>query len=86
MFMTAGRIKINGKPALKLYMHEFDRKDEDFLDKLGIDQQDEEMEDARYILVHSQDDFLALRETIFQSYDLVSEKGPIVTLKRKEED
>ncbi len=86
MFMTAGRIKIDGKPALKLYMHEFDKKDEDFLDKLGINQLDEKMEGSRYILVHSQNDFLALRETIFRSYDLVAEKGPIVTLKRKEED
>ncbi len=83
--MTARRIKVDGKPILKLYMHEFDTDDEIFLDRLNITQQDEEMEGARYILVHSRDDFLALRETIFQTYDLVEEKGPIVIIKRKTE-
>ena len=38
MFMTANRIKLEGKPLLKLNIHEYNEEDIPFLDSLGIDQ------------------------------------------------
>ena len=82
MFMTANRIKIEGKPVLKLNIHEYSKDDTSFLDSLGIDKQEGESENLRYIHIHKQEDFLAIRATILDKYH-AEEKGPRVFLEVK---
>ena len=83
MFMTANRIKLEGKPLLKLNIHEYDDGDIPFLDSLGIDQFEGDPADCRYILIHSQEDFLRTRSAILQRYTVLEEKGPKVFLEAK---
>jgi len=75
MFMTANRLKIEGRPVLKLNIHEFGEQDIPFLDSLGITEVDTRFADCRYLHIHSQEDFLSTRAAIFEKYD-VEEKGP----------
>lgn len=75
MFMTASRIKLEGKPVLKLNIHEYGESDVSFLDGLGIDGIDTDLASCRYILIHSQEDFISIRTAIFERYE-VTEKGP----------
>lgn len=82
MFMTANRIKIQGKPLLKLNIHEYDESDIPFLDDLGIKEIDNRFANCRYIHIHSKDDFLNIRSQIFEKYDVV-EKGPKAYLEAK---
>lgn len=82
MYMTANRIKIEGKPLLKLNIHEYGEDDIPFLDSLGIDKQEDESENMRYLLIHKQEDFLSIRATILERYD-AEEKGPKVFLEAK---
>ncbi len=83
MFMTANRIMLEGKPLLKLNIHEYDRGDIAFLDSLGIDQLEGGSADCRYILIHSQEDFYRIRSAILQRYKVLEEKGPKVFLEAK---
>ncbi len=82
MFMTAGRIKLEGKPVLKLNIHEYSESDLSFLDELGIDLIDEDFASCRYKLIQSQEEFIGIRTAIFKRYE-VTEKGPraFLTLK-----
>lgn len=80
MFMTASRIIINGKPVLKLNIHEYNEEDLAFLDSLGIDQCEENVTECRYTHIHSQEDFLSTRAAILQRYKVLEEKGPKVFL------
>ncbi len=82
MYMTARRIKDEGKPILKLNIHEFNENDVPFLDSLGIDQLEGDPP-QRYTLIHSQDNFLATRAAILEKYTVLEEKGPKVFLEAK---
>lgn len=83
MFMTANRLKIEGKPVLKLNIHDYPKEDIPFLESLGIDQIEEDKASWRYTLIHSQADFLKTRSLLLEKYDVVEEKGPQVFLKKK---
>ncbi len=83
MFMTANRIKIDGKPLLKLNIHEYDTNDIPFLDSLGIDQLESDSPNWRYIHIHSQEDFLSTRSAILERYKVLKEKGPKIFLEVK---
>ena len=83
MFMTANRIKINGKPLLKLNIHEYDKDDIPFLDSLGIDQSEGDSSNCRYIHIHNQEEFLNTRFAILERYTVLEEKGPKVFLEAK---
>ena len=83
MFMTANRIKIEGKPLLKLNIHDFDKDDIPFLDSLGIDQLEADSTNWRYIYIHSQEDFLRTRSAILERYRVLEEKGPRIFLEAK---
>ncbi len=83
MFMTANRIKIDGKPRLKLNIHEYDKDDIPFLDSLGIDQIEGDSHQYRYIHIHNQEDFLRTRSAILERYKVLEEKGPKVFLEAK---
>lgn len=83
MFMTASRIKIEGKPVLKLNIHEFDKDDIPFLDGLGIDQIEGDSPSWRCVHFHSQEDFLRTRSAILERYRVLEEKGPKVFLQIK---
>ena len=80
MFMTASRITIDEKPALKLNIHDYTGDDIPFLDSLGINRHEEETPGVRYTHIHSQDDFLRTRAAILEQYDVLEEKGPKVYL------
>ncbi|MEJ2057695.1 MAG: hypothetical protein P8X39_07645 [Desulfofustis sp.] len=80
--MTATRIKIDGKPVLKLTIHAYDERDIPFLDHLGISEVDSNHADCRYIHIHSKEDFLSIRSAIFERYK-VTEKGPKAYLEAK---
>lgn len=82
MYMTANRLKIDGKPVLKLNIHDFSAKDIPFLDGLGIDKLENDQEKWRYILINNQEDFLNMRAIILEKYNAV-EKGPRVFLEPK---
>lgn len=82
MFMTASKIKIKGKPVLKLNIHEFAEHDIAFLDNLGISNIDSDLANCRFIYIHSKEDFLSIRAAIFEKYDVV-EKGPKAHLNPK---
>lgn len=83
MYMTASRRKIDGKPYLKLNIHDFSQEDVPFLDSLEINQEDEDFPDCRYINIYSQEDFLSIRATILERYKVVKETGPHVFLEKK---
>ncbi len=83
MFMTAHRIKTDGKPSLKLFIHEYEEDDLPFLDSLGIDQIADDIPDCRYTHIQSQEDFLSTRSKILEKYEVLEEKGPKVFLERK---
>ncbi len=83
MFMTANRLKIDGKPVLKLTIHDFPVEDIPFLEGLGITQIEEGKTSWRYALIHSQEDFLKTRSLLLEKYEVVEEKGPQVFLKTK---
>lgn len=83
MFMTATRIKIHGKPVLKLNIHDFDEDDISFLDSLGINQIEGDSSNWRYIHIHSQENFLKTRSAILERYIVTEEKGTKVILKKK---
>ncbi len=82
MYMTASRRKIDGRPMLKLNIHDFEEEDISFLDSIGIDQVEEGDENVRFTFIYSQEDFLNTRSTILQRYD-AEEKGPRVYLTLK---
>lgn len=82
MFMTALRLKKDGKPFLKLNIHEFKEVDISFLDSLEIDAVDADAPEVRYKLIYNQEDFLATRATILERYD-AEEIGPRVYLEMK---
>lgn len=82
--MTANRIKIKGKPVLKLNIHDYDVVDIPFLDSLGINQVEEDSSTVRYIYIHSQEDFLTTRSAILERYNVVEEKGTKVYLEAKQ--
>lgn len=84
MFMTASRSKIDGKPLLKLNIHEFSTTDIPFLDSLGIDGVDEALQNCRYISIDNQEDFLSTRSALLERYTVLEEKGPKVFLEAKE--
>ncbi|PID77154.1 MAG: hypothetical protein CSB24_02980 [Deltaproteobacteria bacterium] len=79
--MTASRKKIEGKPALKLNIHNFTEADLPFLDSLGITET--EGENIRFAMVHSQQEFLDTRGAILERYH-AEEKGPRVFLTPKD--
>ncbi|MFT5701090.1 MAG: hypothetical protein ACI8ZB_003979 [Desulforhopalus sp.] len=83
MFMTANRLKIEGKVVLKLNIHEYTEEDIPFLDSLGIDQHQEDSPNWRYVYIHSQKDFLSTRSTLLEKYTVLEEKGPKVFLEAK---
>ena len=83
MFMTANRIKIEGKPVLKLNMHEFGDADIAFLDSLGIDKVEDDHHDWRYTYIYSREDFLSTRSIILERYEVLEEKGIKVFLAAK---
>lgn len=83
MFMTANRIKIDGKPVLKLNIHDFDEDDIPFLDSLEIDQLEGDSLNRRYILIHSQENFLKTRSAILERYSVLKENGQKVMLEKK---
>lgn len=83
MFMTASRAKIDRKPVLKLRIHDYNDTDIPFLDKLGINQLEEDLPGVRYIYIHSQEDFLKTRSAILDEYEVLEEKGPKVMLAAK---
>ena len=80
MFMTAVRMKVEGKPQLKLNIHEYGEDDIAFLDSLGIDQIEDDAPSMRYIHIHSQEDFMATRSAILEKYKVLRETGPKVFL------
>jgi len=82
MFMTANRIKIQGKVVLKLNIHECDENAIPFLDNLGINKIDNKFANCRYIHIHRKEDFLSIRAAIFEKYEVV-EKGPKAYLTSK---
>ena len=82
MYMTANRLKIDGKPVLKLNIHDFSENDVPFLDSLGIDKLENDTGRWRYTLIYSQKDFLNIRSVILEEYE-ATEKGPRVFLERK---
>ena len=82
MYMTANRLKIDGKPVLKLNIHDFSESDVPFLDSLGIDKRENDQERWRYILIYNQEDFLTIRAIILKEYT-AEEKGPRVFLEPK---
>ena len=82
MYMTANRLKIEGKPVLKLNIHDFAESEVPFLDSLGIDNAENDTDKWRYILIHSQKDFLRVRSIILERYT-AEEKGPRVFLELK---
>ncbi len=82
--MTATRLKEDGKIVLKLNIHEFTEEDIPFLDSLSINQQDDEARDVRFIYIHSQNDFLQLRATILEQYEVLEEKANKVFLQKKQ--
>ena len=82
MYMMAKRLKDNGKPLLKLYIHEFGEADVEFLNSLGIDKTEANAPGMRYTTIHSQEDFLATRTAILERYE-AEEKGPRVFLEAK---
>lgn len=75
MYMTASRIIIQGKPVLKLSIHEYAESDIAFLDYLGINETDSHHAACRYIHIHSKEDFLGIRSALFERYDVI-EEGP----------
>jgi len=83
MFMTASRIKLKGKPVLKLNICEYDEADIPFLDSLGIDHQENGSSGCRFIHIHNQEDFLSTRSAILKKYKVLEEKGPKVFLEVK---
>jgi len=83
MFMTANRIKIDGKPVLKLNIHEYDKEDIPFLDSLGITQLEGHSPNWRYIHILSQEDFIRTRSAILERYRILEEKGPKVFLEAR---
>lgn len=83
MFMTANRIKVDGKPLLKLNIHEYNKDDITFLDSLGINQIESGSAHSRYIHIHNQEDFLNTRSAILERYKVLEEKGPKVFLEAK---
>ncbi|TKB07498.1 hypothetical protein [Desulforhopalus sp. IMCC35007] len=83
MFMTASRLMIDGKPVLKLNIHEYKEDDIAFLDSLGIDQCEGSSPEYRYTYIHSQEDFLRTRTKILERYKVLEEKGPKVLLEIK---
>lgn len=83
MFMTADRIKIEGKPLLKLCIHECAEDDIVFLAGLGIDQLEGDSPTLRYTYIHSREDFLSTRSAILERYKVLEEKGPKVFLETK---
>jgi hypothetical protein len=83
MFMTASRLMIDGKPVLKLNIHEYKEDDVPFLDSLGIDQCEGDSPEYRYTYIHSQEDFLQTRTEILKRYKVLEEKGPKVLLEIK---
>lgn len=83
MFMTANRLKIDGKPVLKLNIHDFREEDIAFLESLGITQVEEDKTGWLYTLIHSQEDFLKTRALLLEKYEVIEEKGPQVFLKTK---
>lgn len=83
MYMTAKRSKIDGKPLLKLNIHEFNTTDIAFLNSLNIDQIEATLPNCRYINIHSQEDFLRIRSAILTQYTVLEEKGPKVFLEAK---
>ena len=83
MFMTANRIKIDGKPLLKLCIHECDTNDSAFFDSLGIDQLEGDSQTLRYTYIHKREDFLSTRSAILEKYTVLEEKGPKVFLEAK---
>jgi len=82
MFMTASRVKMEGKPVLKLNIHEYGEDDIAFFDSLGIDKT-EENSTWRYTYIYSREDFLKTRAAIFERYEC-EEKGIKVFLEKKE--
>jgi len=82
MFMTANRIKMEGKPVLKLSIHEYAEDDIAFLDSLGIDKTEKESTNWRYTYIYSKEDFLSTRSAIFERYEC-EEKGIKVFLEKK---
>jgi len=83
MFMTANRIKIEGKPILKLNMHEYGDADIVFLDSLGIDKVEDGQANWRYTYIYSREDFLSTRSAILERYEVLEEKGIKVFLAAK---
>ncbi len=83
MYMTASRLKIDGKPLLKLNIHEYSQEDIPFLESLGIDQLESDLPNCRYIHIHNQEDFLSTRTAILERYKILEEKGPRVFLEKK---
>lgn len=81
--MTANRIIIEGKPLLKLNIHEFNKEDVPFLHSLGIDQLEGNSPTWIYIHIHNQEDFLSIRSAILERYNVLEEKGPKVFLEAK---
>lgn len=86
MFMTAKRLKIDGKIVLKLNIHGYGEEDIPFLDSLGIDRLEGDPPTVRYTHIHSQDDFLATRSAILTRYRVLEEKGAKVLLEAKSHD
>ncbi len=83
MYMTAERLIRDGKPLLKLNIHEYHETDIPFLDSLGIRESDDTSESCRYLHIHSQDFFREIRAQIIEKYDVLEEKGPRVYLRAK---
>ena len=83
MFMTATRLMIDGKPVLKLNIHEFNDDDIAFLDSLGIDQLEDASPHLRYTHIHNQEAFLNTRAAILERYNILKETGPKVFLEAK---
>ncbi len=83
LYMTASRIKIEDKPALKLNIHQYTPADATFFDSLGIIEKKDEEQPVRTITIHSQEDFLAIRGKILEVYNVLAEKGPRVFLEAK---
>ncbi len=83
LYMTASRMKIDGKPALKLNIHQYTSADTAFFDRLGIVEQNDQEQPVRTILIHSQENFLEIRGKILEQYNVLAEKGPRVFLEAK---
>ncbi len=82
MYMTASRKKIDGRPMLKLNIHDFEEDDIPFLESIGVDQIEEGKENIRFTFIYSQEAFLDTRATILEKYD-AEEIGPRVYLTLK---